>query len=82
MTANSASQDPTYQVAQSAAGEAIDAVLSVFWADSFNLEALESRLVETIHSFIKGARLLEEAHPNPESLEGNGPENVIQFRKR
>jgi hypothetical protein len=52
-----------YQDAQACAGEAIEALLSIYWGDSFDTEQLEAALAETIHSFTQSARKLTEAHP-------------------
>ncbi|MBW4461826.1 MAG: hypothetical protein KME47_16530 [Nodosilinea sp. WJT8-NPBG4] len=58
-----------YQDAQTCAGEAIEALLSIYWGDSFDAEQLESTLAETIHSFTQGARKLTEAHPMAKEFE-------------
>lgn len=58
-----------YQDAQACAGETIEALLSIYWGDSFDAEQLESALAETIHSFTQSARKLTEAHPMAEEFE-------------
>jgi hypothetical protein len=58
-----------YQTAKACAGEAVEALYSVYWADSFDAELLESRLAETIHLFTGNARGLAEPHPDPDGLE-------------
>lgn len=65
-----------YQTAKACAGEAVEALYSVYWADSFDAERLESRLAETIAFFTRNARSLAEPHPHPENLEQGG-EGVI-----
>jgi hypothetical protein len=50
-----------YQAAKACAGEALEALYSVYWADSFDAESLELRLSETIHIFTQGARHLAES---------------------
>ncbi len=83
MSAKTAPADFPRQIAQSAAGEAIEALLSAFWADSFNAEGLEVRLAETIYSFIKDARRLNEHHLTQD--EENQPHNgvaVIHYEVR
>lgn len=58
-----------YQDAQACAGEAIEALLSIYWGDSFDAEQLEVALAETIHSFTQSARKLTEAHPMAKEFE-------------
>lgn len=65
-----------YQTAKACAGEAVEALYSVYWADSFDAEGLESRLAETIAFFTRNARSLSEPHPHPEELEQGGEEVV------
>ena len=57
------------QTAKACAGEAVEALYSVYWSDSFEAERLEERLAEVILSFTRNARSLAELHPNPEQLE-------------
>jgi hypothetical protein len=63
------SQSP-YEIAQSAASEALDALYIVYWADSFQADLLETKLAELILFYTKEARPLSEPHPHPEQLEG------------
>lgn len=65
-----------YQTAKACAGEAVEALYSVYWADSFDAERLESRLAETIAFFTRHARHLSEPHPHPEEL-GQGGEGGV-----
>lgn len=58
-----------YQAARSAAGEAIEALLTICWADSFDAELLQEQLSDLILTFIRNARSLEEPHPNPGEVE-------------
>lgn len=64
--------DERLKTAQSVASEAIEALLSVYWGDSFALEQLEDRLTETVLFATRNARPLSEPHPHPELLEGEG----------
>lgn len=57
------------EVARDVASEAIDALLTVYWADSLNTELLEDRLAETIQFFTRNALHLSDAHPQAEILE-------------
>jgi hypothetical protein len=83
MSTQTAPADFPRQVAQSAAGEAIEALLSAFWADSFNAEGLEVRLVETIYPFIQDARRLHEHHPTQdEGIQHQSGATVIRFGMR
>ena len=49
------------QIARCCAGEAIEALYSTYWADSFDAALLESTLAETIYAFTQNARHLTEA---------------------
>lgn len=62
-------ENTRYQTAKACAGETIEALYSIYWADSFDAALLESRLAETVSFFTRSARSLTEPHPNPESLE-------------
>jgi hypothetical protein len=58
-------ENARYQAAKACAGEALEALYSVYWADSFDGELLEHKLAETIHIFTQGARCLAESElPN------------------
>jgi hypothetical protein len=57
------------QTAKTCAGEAVEALYSVYWSDSFDAEGLEARLAEVILSFTRSAQSLAKPHPNPEQLE-------------
>jgi hypothetical protein len=59
-----------YETAKECAGEALDALCTVYWADSFDTKTLRSRLTETIQAFTRNARSLEEA-PEPEWIADN-----------
>ncbi|MEP0926146.1 hypothetical protein NC993_02885 [Leptolyngbya sp. NM1-A1] len=66
-----------YRTAKACAGEAVEALYSVYWADSFDAERLESRLAEMIAFFTRNARSLSEPHPHPKELEQQGDEIAI-----
>ena len=67
-----------YQTAKTCAGEAVEALYSVYWSDSFDAEGLESRLAETIAFFTRHARHLSAPHPHPEEL-GQGGEGGVSL---
>lgn len=58
-----------YQIATTAAGESVESLLTVYWADSFDADPLQNRLTETIAFFTRNSRKLEEPHPYPQLLE-------------
>jgi len=62
-------ENPRYKAAHDAAEEAIDALLSLYWADSFDADLLQTRLAELILLFTHSARSLKEPHPCPQLLE-------------
>lgn len=64
-------ENSCYQTAKGCAGEVLEALYTIYWADSFDAALLESRLVETIHFLTCNARKLTEPHPNPEALESD-----------
>ncbi|BAU44439.1 hypothetical protein [Leptolyngbya sp. O-77] len=64
-----------YEAAKSAAGEAIDAILTCYWEASFQCALFEERLAETIHFFTRNARSVDEP-PNPEWIAELDPEDV------
>lgn len=57
------------QTAKVCAGETLEALYSVYWADSFDAALLESKLTEMIRGFTRNARRLTAVHPNPEVSE-------------
>lgn len=61
--------NPRYRAASAVAGEAMDALYTAYWADSFQADLLQERLTEIILFFIRNARSLDEPHPNPELLD-------------
>jgi hypothetical protein len=63
-----AAQSP-FEIAQDAASEALDALYTVYWADSFQADLLETKLAELILFYTKEARPLSEPHPHPEQLD-------------
>ena len=65
-----------YRAAKACAGEAVEALYSVYWADSFDAEGLETKLAEMIAFFTQNARSLSEPHPHPEEL-GQGDEGGV-----
>jgi hypothetical protein len=64
-------ENPRYQTARDIADEAIDALLTMYWVDSFDADLLHGRLADLILFSTRNARSLTEPHPNPESLEEN-----------
>jgi len=44
-------ENPCYKAAHAAAEEAIDALLTLYWADSFDADLLQTRLAEIILLF-------------------------------
>jgi hypothetical protein len=52
------------QIAKDVASEAIKALFSKYWADSFELNRLEERLTEDIFFFTRNALPLEECSTN------------------
>ncbi|MBW4523329.1 MAG: hypothetical protein KME16_27135 [Scytolyngbya sp. HA4215-MV1] len=62
------SQSP-FEIAQGAASEALDALYTVYWADSFQADLLETKLAELILFYTKEARPLSEPHPHPDQLD-------------
>lgn len=57
------------QIAKNAASEAIESLLSVYWADSFDVENLEAKLADVILPMTCHACRVEDAHPSAELLE-------------
>lgn len=51
------------EIAEHVASEAIEALMTVYWADSFNIELLQTRLMETIALHTRDALTLREAPP-------------------
>ncbi|MEO0417083.1 MAG: hypothetical protein AAF226_19275 [Verrucomicrobiota bacterium] len=51
-------ENTRYQTAKACAGETIEALYSIYWADSFDAALLESRLAETVSFFTRNARSL------------------------
>jgi hypothetical protein len=70
-------ENTRYQTAKACAGETIEALYSIYWADSFDAALLESRLVETVSFYTRDARRLSEPHPNPDSLKELGCEAML-----
>lgn len=70
-------ENPRCKAAHDAAEEAIDALLSLYWADSFDADLLQIRLAELILPFIQSARSLNDPHPCPESLEQDEGSTLI-----
>jgi len=62
-------ENTRYQTVQACAGEAMDALFSVYCADSFDADLLESRLAETIHFFTRNAQKLTALNSNSDAAE-------------
>jgi hypothetical protein len=71
-------ENARYQAAKACAGEALEALYSVYWADSFDYCQLEQSLAQTILTFTKNAiHLSEPQPPMPEATVSPALEAVI-----
>ncbi|MBF2046195.1 MAG: hypothetical protein IGS54_02150 [Elainella sp. C42_A2020_010] len=59
------------QLAKDAASETIKSLFTVYWANSFDVNRLQDRLVDLIFFFTRNAQALEEPHPSSERLSGS-----------
>lgn len=64
-----------HEAAKSAAGEAMDAILTCYWEASFQCNLLEERLAETIYFFTRNARSVN-TPPEPEWIAELDPEDI------